>query len=331
MDRNRLNYLLQSLAHGLLTPGEYDELMDLVHRKEAEGDLLEGMEGLLEEAPSGEVDEGLYRRIWEAAAGGDAAGQGLAALRERAPASGVAAPVHQLRRAYWIAAASVLLLAGLALWWRYATRPEKTPALSYATAKGERKDLYLPDSTHVWLNAGSRLSYSTGPIREVHLEGEAFFEVRKDPQKPFVVRTGDLSTQVLGTAFDVEAYTAKTVTITVAEGVVRVDSGDKALGRLTKDRQLRWYNGMVTLEDVSGTELSAWTNGELIFNNISMKEAAERIERWFGMPVRLDTAVSNARFTVSFKKGAPIKDVMDVVCMLNGCTYRMEKGEVLIR
>jgi ferric-dicitrate binding protein FerR (iron transport regulator) len=92
--------------------------------------------------------------------------------------------------------------------------------------KGSKSELLLPDGTHVWLNAGSKLrypqSYNT-KSREVYLEGEAYFNVKTNPEKPFIVKTSDLNVKAYGTIFNVKAYPEeKTITATLVEGKIKI-------------------------------------------------------------------------------------------------------------
>lgn len=126
-------------------------------------------------------------------------------------------------------AASFLLIIGLsfaAYLIIFRNHRENKPILITCTTKlGERKEIILSDSTKVLLNAGSRFSYTT-PFakdkREVALTGEAYFNVSKDPDRPFIIKTGEISTTVLGTTFNVSAYENEDVSVAVATGNVKV-------------------------------------------------------------------------------------------------------------
>lgn len=138
------------------------------------------------------------------------------------------------RRRVWLAVASaaIILFAG----WLLKTSPspvkEETKQEALEARKGSRSRSLLPDGTTVWLNAGSKLYYEndfTGSTREVRLEGEAFFDVVKNPDQPFIVHTYGIDIKVLGTAFNVKSYPEdKTTETTLYRGSVRVFRGGRA-------------------------------------------------------------------------------------------------------
>ena len=106
-----------------------------------------------------------------------------------------------------------------------------TPAqlMALSVPRGQDYHLTLADGTQVWMNAESRLEFPdrfNGNTREVRLKGEAYFEVKKDAKRPFVVHTDYLTTRVLGTAFNVRAYSRRDASVTLVSGRVQVNSGD---------------------------------------------------------------------------------------------------------
>ncbi|HEX3935519.1 MAG TPA: FecR family protein, partial [Puia sp.] len=119
-------------------------------------------------------------------------------------------------RRLFVAAATVITLTSTGLF-LYRGSPHKAPILAapaaqpseVATRNGSRTSLYLPDGTHVWLNAGSRITYNKNfgaSAREVDLSGEAFFDVAHNPASPFIIHTSRIDIKVLGTSFNVKSY-----------------------------------------------------------------------------------------------------------------------------
>src|SRR5688572_8298430 len=102
--------------------------------------------------------------------------------------------------------------------------------------------LRLPDGSTVLLNEGSKLEYPitfSGDTREVFLQGEGYFDIQHNPSKPFVVKTANVTTTVLGTAFNVKAFPSeKHITVTVTRGKVKVSKDEKVLGVITHDQQI---------------------------------------------------------------------------------------------
>ncbi|MEI9806510.1 MAG: FecR domain-containing protein [Bacteroidota bacterium] len=181
----------------------------------------------------------LLSRIWKEKEGNlefedkDAAQTTISRIIDKAESEGrhIEMPVEQSRfsgRRIWMAAASLLFLATAGwLWLNNGFSKAAEPKQEAIEAKkGSRSRSLLPDGTTVWLNAGSKLYYDgdfTGATREVRLEGEAFFDVVKQPDRPFVVHTSGIDIKVLGTAFNVKSYPEdKTVETTLYRGIVRV-------------------------------------------------------------------------------------------------------------
>jgi ferric-dicitrate binding protein FerR (iron transport regulator) len=157
-----------------------------------------------------------------------------------------------MRTAWRLAAAAVVIL-GVALWWMLGRQDAGlTVSIAYSAEKGKIENVTLPDGSSVALNAGSTLEALQGfggKERRVKLCGEAFFQVEHDKSKPFIVEADGASVRVVGTAFNVSAYSESgSVTTTVAEGKVEFSSGkkEKALlthgmqGRLEKTPPNRW-------------------------------------------------------------------------------------------
>ncbi len=165
---------------------------------------------------------------------------------------------------------------------------------------GNQSKIVLSDGTIVWLNAGSRLIYPTlfaDKIREVFLVGEAFFEVSKNPEKPFVVKTSDLEIKVLGTKFNISAYAEDNVIQTVLkEGSVEIRRSNAAYfekGLVLKPNQMAFFNK--TLKDTKVYEVDAdyymfWTQGLLSFDEIDFNRIVKKVERFYNISIRFSEA-----------------------------------------
>lgn len=186
---------------------------------------------------------------------------------------------------------------------------------------GQKSTITLSDGSTVRLNADSKLTYPekfTGGTRELVLEGEAFFMVSKDPQRPFIVRSGDLATKVLGTSFNIRAFPREKIEVTVATGKVQVASIADAMNEtaaltddseedtllLTPGKQAVFNpsDNTLTEKQVNLPEYLAWKDGILRFNNISFAEAAKKLSRWYGIRVMLDNEkLKNCRIQGEYK------------------------------
>ena len=227
------------------------------------------------------------------------------------------------RRTRWVAsrlvplAAAAVLVAGVALvWQRIVTGPRPDPVVATlaansgitSTAVGERRTIDLPDGSRVVLGTASTLRVDTAfgrASRHVYLEGQAFFRVTHDSARPFVVHASGTLAEDLGTEFDVRAYPGDSVVrVAVVEGAVAVrraqDADSVALLRPRDVARIAARDGgaPVVLRDQNVERLVAWTTGEPFFDNATVAEVAEELERWYDVEVRVTSeAVANLRYT----------------------------------
>ncbi|MDD2305530.1 MAG: FecR domain-containing protein [Prolixibacteraceae bacterium] len=166
---------------------------------------------------------------------------------------------------------------------------------------GNQSKLILSDNTVVWLNAGSRLVYPTffsGKTREVLLFGEAFFEVSKNAEKPFIVKTSDIEIKVLGTQFNVSAYTEDKVIQTVLkEGSVAIRQNnstffDKEV--VLKPNQMASFSkgsNETKLYDVDASYYTLWTKGLLSFDDVDFNRILKKVERFYNISVNFSEPI----------------------------------------
>jgi ferric-dicitrate binding protein FerR (iron transport regulator) len=240
---------------------------------------------------------------------------------------------------YWKAAAIalVILSAGISLYiWKSASKDEQ-PLTSYSVPRGKLLHLSLSDGSQVWLNAETQFRCPEkfgDDAREVYLEGEAFFEVTKDPSKPFRIHSGPLTTTVLGTSFNVKAYGAEDINevavitgkVSVAQTVdnkpsseVTLQPGQKAV--LTKSTaQLSKEN----FSDMS--HYTSWRDGKLIFEDTPVKEVIASLGRRYNIDIHLTSeALQDCRVTATFDP-MPLEKVMYLLCFTLNAEYS-RKGD----
>lgn len=198
---------------------------------------------------------------------------------ERLPSAG-RAPVSTTRR--WALAASIAGLLVIGLAWRYLA----TQDVTYSTVVGEQRSVQLPDGSHMQLNTHSTVA-TAFQRQERHirlLEGEALFQVAKDPARPFIVDSADGRVVAVGTAFNVRADSSRT-TITVVEGRVRVsgaDAGSQDGVMVSAGEQIVIARGAPpSAKSFPNTEsVTAWTNRKIVFENTAMSEAVAEFSRY---------------------------------------------------
>jgi len=196
------------------------------------------------------------------------------------------------------AAAVILLLIsiGAVMWWANrstnATSSElaitEINPITFQVGKGQApREFVLPDSSVVWLNAGSLLEVAHGfedSVRKVMLQGEAFFEVKHDDLHPFVVSTGLVETKVLGTSFNVSAYQNETYTITVASGSVEVRNQQDKKIVLAPNEQVCIIDQLANWQrlEVDATKYTSWRADILWFDNSPLENVIPKLERRWG-------------------------------------------------
>ena len=184
----------------------------------------------------------------------------------------------------------------------YTQKEESTTEINFitkATRVGQRATYLLPDGSRVYLNAGSSIRFPDrfdATARDLQLDGEAFFEVVEDKEKPFVVASGGIKTRVLGTSFNIRAYQGQDIEVTVATGKVQVESllqpqsGDSGMVLLTPNEQAVYSIAQKSLiqHTVDIRKYLAWNSKELILENTSMRDVIFMLEKRFEQKVILE-------------------------------------------
>lgn len=178
--------------------------------------------------------------------------------------------------------------------------------------RGHTYKAVLADGTRVWLNAGSRLRFPvafSGNAREVELQGEACFETTPLASKPFLVKVGDVKVTVLGTEFNINAYTNSTF-ITLVSGKVKVDAGALAK-ELSPGQQAVYGQGNMTVAHVNAEQFTAWKEGLLIFDNESLGNIMTRLGREYDYTIRFDNAaMQQQRLGANLEKSPSVMEVL---------------------
>ena len=199
--------------------------------------------------------------------------------------------------------------------------------------------LVLDDGTQVWVNADSRLRYPVqfvGEERKVFLEGEAFFEVAKSEEKPFVVDTRELQVVVTGTKFDVKAYEEEeTVSATLVEGGVKVRAtgagGENGIKELKPSQQyvLDVQSHRAEVREVDVQLYTGWVDGMFVFKNQRLEEVMTMLARWYSVDVfYVGESVKDIRLSAYLGRYEHIDSVLDVIRATNKIDF-VRKGNVV--
>lgn len=202
-----------------------------------------------------------------------------------------------------------------------------------ATPKGGQYRIALPDGTMVWLNAASSLKYPsafTGNERKVELTGEAYFEVAKDKQMPFRVKTQQQEVEVLGTHFNINAYDDEHgVRTTLIEGSVKVKLPSNKSAILKPGDQ----SEVVTDIKVSQVDASAvidWKQGLFWFNDESIYSIMRQFSRWYNIEVEYRGDVSNIRFGGQVSRMKNLSQVLRIMELTKSIQFKVEGNKIIV-
>ncbi|WP_214986117.1 FecR family protein [Tenacibaculum dicentrarchi] len=198
-----------------------------------------------------------------------------------------------------------------------------------ATTYGEQKEVTLSDGSVVWLNASSKISYKEGSPRTIRLEGEAFFEVAKDKKHPFTVETSDnVIVKALGTSFNIKSYNEndyyETVLFTGKVAVNIADSEKDNLIMLPNDKIRILKENKQVLKSVIKNKMNtiSWREGKIQFKNKTFKEIATDFKNQYNLKFHFENEkVSNIKFTGTFKKTMPIREILEILTITTPFEY----------
>ncbi len=186
--------------------------------------------------------------------------------------------------------------------------PEFT-IITKETFPGQKSTITLSDGTVVWLNSGSRITFSSNfndSIREIHMDGQAYFEVFKDAKKPFRVYCRDIVVEALGTSFDINGYSDMPMQVSLITGSVRVSDSENGEEMVLKPGEYSRYNEkneFLRRGEFDLKLLLAWKEGKIIFNNATIEVIIARLELWYGVEIEnLSTIPRDKPFTGVFEK-----------------------------
>jgi ferric-dicitrate binding protein FerR (iron transport regulator) len=252
--------------------------------------------------------------------------------------------LHQQQ--FWFKVAAAVLLP-LCLTWgllRYTSGSKATTAvyMSVVAAPGVKKIINLSDGSVIRLNAGSKVAFPkhfAGDKREIQLHGEAFFEVAKDSLRPFIVHTGSLSTQALGTSFNINYdLFDDAITVALATGVVKVDKQEKdkkrKLTKLVPGQQLSYSKSSerYAVARFNRNEALGWMEGVLTFKKADMEQTVRKLENWYGVDIEVDTRGMEDEawnYTGEYNNET-LEKVLEGIGFVKGFTYERNENKVRI-
>lgn len=268
----------------------------------------------------------------------------------------------------------ILTFLSLSVYFFYAdygnTKQENTAANTAAneitTKNGSKTNLQLPDGTKVWLNANSKITYDKGygnKLREVILTGEAYFDVVKNAEKPFVIHTAKMDIKVLGTAFNVKCYPGEKTTETslirgsievtlkdrlekimlkpneklvinndeVADQLLNSNSSEVSTARAKKDNSIISLSHLTFYPVDSIVIETAWTQNKLVFSSETFEEIALKMERWYNVKIDFaDEYLKNERLTGNFEKET-ITEALTAMQLTTAFSFTIKNDKIIIK
>jgi transmembrane sensor len=234
----------------------------------------------------------------------------------------------------YAAAVAILCVSVITTFWLTKNTVESKSVLMVEQyiKKGETGSIVLPDGSTAHLNSGSYILYPEnfkGDTRVVYLLGEGNFQVAKNPNKPFIVRSANLSVTALGTEFDVRAYPEEDEIIaTLLKGKVKVDTGSDTINYILSPGEQVIYNRKTSqsvLLSANINDVTAWQRGEIVFRGCTANEIFRELERRYGITFRCNPEIFNDdKYNFSFKKNADFKQIIEVLqIVMGGFDYQL--------
>lgn len=331
MSIHRFKYLFQRFIDKTASPTEVEEFLSMMKRD----DYNEEVQALLDEfwnepssvTPLGEERaEKIFKKIM------DYSNEGLS---KRA---------FSISPQFYRAIAAILVI-GLSVFFytNYKKDTNSSGSTSVVTAikkyeKPMRRFINLPDGSSVILNENSQIelaeNFKSDQNREVYLMGEAYFDIAHDAKRPFIVHTGKLKTTVLGTAFNVKSSAgAKTVTVTVTRGKVKVGDEKQTFNIITPNEQVvfKEEKNNVVKVPVKAESYIKWTSEDIYFDDVNMKDVAKQLQERFGISILFSNEqIKSCKFSATFMKSQSLPQILNVIGEFNQIKYQFKDNKTVI-
>ena len=219
--------------------------------------------------------------------------------------------------------------------------PEQALVYYETTAVPDAKTkIILPDSSVVWLNANASLRYPrefSQQIRQVEIKGEAFFEVRKDEKKPFIVQTDGIGIRVLGTTFNVDAKPDKTeITLLTGKiGLYKSKNLSQTANRiLSPGERAIFYKSSNNLKvsTMRPENVTSWITGKFVFRDTSLEEIMQELQRAFHVKIHIENEnLKNQTFNADFTGKETLDEILSILQISARYNIEKQKGEIFLK
>jgi len=335
----RLNYLFLQYLNNTCSQQELEEFFDYVAKTKADNDLKVLIRKVYDEIkithPSLTYVDGYGNLIFN--------------KDDRPTANAFATGIKKKKLVRALPMALLALLTAGAVWVfvRTGTKEPSAPVVTTVqsltkkfTERKEQRYLLLPDSTQVWLNAASSLEFPDkfkGNKREVYLTGEGFFDVKHANNSPFLIHTKNITTTVVGTAFNIKAYpNQKTVIVSVSRGKVKVSRNDQLIATLTKGQQVKVNNAKnkdsVIEKEVAVEKINSWQQGDLNYDDIAFEDIIKDLQNVFNVEIQIeDPAIGQLGITTSFNRDIGAQKAVAILCRSTNRQLVNKNGILIIK
>ena len=318
-----INIILKRFISGIYTSEDANRIMDMFRSQQYTKEINEEMDLVWQSVPEEETTSLLYEQYTAEAR----------ALLTRIRKEERKIPFGSLLK--YAAIFALIVSVGFGVY--QFTRITDMQNIAYTEIRvknGEHKRIVLPDGTKVILNAGSFMKYPerfTQDFRRIEMDGEAFFEVVHDEDKPFVVSTKDASVKVLGTSFNVKAYDVdEQILVSVRSGKVQVDMTD-AMMRLLPDEQLVFSrkNGEIQKRNESARHATVWIDGGLYFNKTPIRSVVKELERMYNCKIELSGDKPYDDYIYGEHDNKSLESVLKSIQYSTDIKYRKEGDKII--
>ena len=323
-DLKYINNLLKRFVDGLYTRKDADDLLKHFHAGKYNTEISEAMDNVWEEMEEDEVSSLQHQQYREEAR--------LLLSRIRKPEKRFSF-IPYLR---YVAIVAVILSIGWGGFRLIRSNQEKVLTYTEVHVKnGEHKRVILPDGTSVTLNAGSYLRYPREfitDVRRIEMNGEAFFEVTRDEEKPFLIHTKDADVKVLGTSFNVKAFDMdEQLTVSVQTGKVQVDLPE-AMMRLLPDEQfvMDKTKGEFQKRNEDARLSTVWIKGGLYFNRTPIRTVVNELVRMYNRTIEFASGAEYDDYIYGEHDNKSLEAVLKSIQYSTDIKYRIENDKIVL-
>ena len=323
-DLKYINNLLKRFVDGLYTRKDADDLLKHFHAGKYNTEISEAMDNVWEEMEEDEVSSLQHQQYREEAR--------LLLSRIRKPEKRFSF-IPYLR---YVAIVAVILSIGWGGFRLIRSNQEKVLTYTEVHVKnGEHKRIILPDGTSVTLNAGSYLRYPREfitDVRRIEMNGEAFFEVTRDEEKPFLIHTKDADVKVLGTSFNVKAFDMdEQLTVSVQTGKVQVDLPE-AMMRLLPDEQfvMDKTKGEFQKRNEDSRLSTVWIKGGLYFNRTPIRTVVNELVRMYNRTIEFAPGAEYDDYIYGEHDNKSLEAVLKSIQYSTDIKYRIENDKIVL-